>query len=204
VSQQAAAPVLAERPEIKRSTDSQDLVSSTTDASIDSPKILVLDEIEPMDYLEAEIRKVDQVLSKEFARNESPSIGAHLVLNIIDLFTIALSCSPFLALVLITNGSLESSETRIAMGGIIALVAFSYLALTQALCGKTFGMMITGTRILEARTLEHPTVQRALIRSAGYFLAAAPALLGILWAAGDRKRRGWQDLIAGTIVAHDF
>jgi len=204
VSQLAAAPPMTEQHEVKRSSDAQDLVSSAANSSADSPRILVLDEIEPMDYLEAEIRKVDQVLSKEFAKNDSPSIGTHLVLNLIDMFTIALSCSPFLALVLITNGSLESTETLIAMGGIIVLVAFSYLALTQALCGKTFGMMFTGTRILEARTSEPPSVKQAIMRSAGYFLAAAPALLGILWAAADRKRRGWQDLVAGTIVAHDF
>ena len=204
LSQLAAAPPRTEQLEVKRSIDAQDLVSSITDAPADSPRTLILDEIEPMDYLEAEIRKVDQVLSKEFAKNDSPSIGTHLVLNIIDLFTIALSSVPFVALILISNGSLESIETRIAVGGIIALVAFSYLALTQCLCGKTFGMMITGTRILDARTSEHPSAQRAIIRSAGYFLAVAPALLGIFWAAANRKRRGWQDLIAGTIVAHDF
>jgi uncharacterized RDD family membrane protein YckC len=204
VSPLTAAPLLTEQLEVKHAIDSQDSVASTIVASAESPRILVLDEIEPMDYLEAEIRKVDQALSKEFAKNDSPAIGTHLVLNVIDLFIIALSCSPFLALVLISNGSLETTETRLAMGGIIALVTFLYLALTQCLCGKTFGMMFTGTRILEARTSEPPSVQRALARSAGYFVAAAPALLGILWAAGDRKRRGWQDLIAGTIVVHDY
>jgi uncharacterized RDD family membrane protein YckC len=172
--------------------------------TIESPKVLVLDEIEPMDYLEAEVRKVDQVLSKEFAKNDSPSLITHLVLNIVDLLTVAVSCSPFLAIILITNGSFASPHTRAAMGGVIALVTFLYLALTQCLCGKTFGMMFTGTRILDNRTSEPPSAQRALLRAAGYFIAVAPALLGLLWAAGNRKRRGWQDLIAGTFVAHDF
>ena len=157
-----------------------------------------------MDYLEAEIRKVDRVLSKEFAKNDSPSLGTHMVLNVIDLLTIAVSCSPFLAILLITNGSLASLQTRVAMGAITALVMFMYFALTQCLCGKTFGMMFTGTRILESRSLEPPSAQRALLRSAGYFVAAAPALIGLLWAAFDRKRRGWQDIIAGTFVASDF
>jgi uncharacterized RDD family membrane protein YckC len=198
------APPVIEKLETKPSIDAQDLITSTVEAPTESPRTLVLDEIEPMDYLEAEIRKVDQVLSKEFAKNDSPSIATHLVLNIVDLLAIALSCSPFFAIALISNVSLESIETRVAMGGIMALVAFLYLSLTQCLCGKTFGMMFTGTRILEARTSEPPSAQRALLRSIGYFVAAAPALLGLLWAAGNRKRKGWHDIIAGTIVAHDF
>lgn len=198
------APSITEKIDVKQPIDRFDSIASTAKESVESPKILVLDEIEPMDYLEAEIRKVDQALSKEFAKNESLSLGTHLALNLVDLLTIAVSCSPFLAITLITNGSLASIQTRVAVGAIIALVTFLYLSLTQCLCGKTFGMMFTGTHILETRTSEPPSAQRALLRAAGYFVAAAPALLGVLWVAIDRKRRGWQDLIAGTFVARDF
>jgi uncharacterized RDD family membrane protein YckC len=199
-----AAPSIKERVDVKHSIDSLNSPPPAAKKSVESPRVLVLDEIEPMDYLEAEVRKVDKVLSKEFAKNDSPSIGTHLVLNVIDLLTIAVSCSPFFAIVLITNGNLASLQTRVAAAAIIVMVTFLYLSSTQWLCGKTFGMMFTGTRILDSRTSEPPSAPRALLRTAGYFVAAAPAMLGILWAAGDRKRRGWQDLIAGTFVAHDF
>lgn len=199
-----STPPVTEKAGSKHSADPLDSPLPTVTHSTESPKTIVLDEMEAMDYLEAEVRKVDQVLSKEFAKNDSPSLVTHLVLNVVDLLTIAVSCSPFLAIILITNGTLASLQTRVAMGGIIALVAFLYLSLTQSLCGKTFGMMFTGTRILDDQTSEAPSAQRALLRTAGYFIAAAPALLGLLWAAGNRKRRGWQDFIAGTFVAHDF
>jgi uncharacterized RDD family membrane protein YckC len=203
IAPHVAAP-MTEKVEVKHSGNFFDAPPATAKGPAESPKVLVLDETEPLDYLEAEVRKVDQALSKEFAKNDSPSLGTHVVLNIVDLLTIIVSCSPFLAIILITNGSLGSLQTRVAAGAIIALVAFLYLSLTQCLCGKTFGMMFTGTRILENRTSEPPSASRALLRTAGYFIAAAPALLGILWAAGNPKRRGWQDLVAGTFVAHDF
>ena len=204
VAPRVAAPPVTQKVEVKQSVDFFDAPPPISKGAVESPKILVLDETEPLDYLEAEVRKVDQALSKEFAKNDSPSLVTHLVLNMVDLLTIVVSCSPFLAIILITNGSLASLQTRVAAVAIIAMVAFLYLSMTQCLCGKTFGMMFTGTRILENRTSERPSASRALLRTAGYFIAAAPALLGILWAAGNHKRRGWHDLIAGTFVAHDF
>jgi len=166
--------------------------------------IRVLDEIEPLDYLEAEVRKVDKALGAEFLRNESPSIITHAVIGITDLMAIAVSCSPFLAFVMIANGSFSLAQTRMATGAIVVLIAFFYLVLTQCLCGKTFGMMLTNTRVVDADTFESPSPSQALIRTVGYFVAAAPALAGLLWADFDYKHRGWQDFISRTVVVRDF
>lgn len=166
--------------------------------------LLVYDELEPLDYLEAEVRKVDKALGAEFLRNESPSIFTHAVIGIADLLAVAVSCSPFLAFIRIADGSFSVAQTRLASGAIVVLIAFFYLALTQCLCGRTFGMMLTNTRVVDARAFEAPSPSQALLRTAGYFVAAAPALAGIIWAAFDRKRRGWQDFISGTVVVRDF
>jgi uncharacterized RDD family membrane protein YckC len=166
--------------------------------------MLVYDELEPLDYLEAEVRKVDKALGAEFLRNESPSIFTHAVIGIADLLAVAVSCSPFLAFIRIADGSFSVAQTRLASGAIVVLIAFFYLALTQCLCGRTFGMMLTNTRVVDAQAFEAPSPSQALLRTAGYFVAAAPALAGIIWAAFDRKRRGWQDFISGTVVVRDF
>jgi len=166
--------------------------------------LLVHDELDPLDYLEAEVRKVDRALGAEFLRNESPSIFTHAVIGIADLFAVAISCSPFLAFIRIADGSFSVAHTRLASGAIVVLIAFFYLALTQCLCGRTFGMMLTNTRVVDAQDFEPPSPSQALLRTAGYFVAAAPALAGIIWAAFDRKRRGWQDFISGTVVVRDF
>jgi uncharacterized RDD family membrane protein YckC len=170
----------------------------------ESAPVIILEEIEPLDYLEAEVRKVDKALGAEFLRNESPSIVIHAVIGIVDLIAIAVSCSPFLAIVMIADGALSIGQTRLATGGIIALIAFFYLVLTQGLCGRTFGMMLTNTRVVDSQTFEPPSPSQALLRTIGCFIAAAPALVGILWAAFNNKHRGWQDFISRTLVVRDF
>jgi uncharacterized RDD family membrane protein YckC len=108
------------------------------------------------------------------------------------------------AFIMIADGSFSNGQTRLAAGAIVGMIAFFYLALTQCLCGRTFGMMLTNTRVVDAQAFEAPSPSQALLRTAGYFIAAAPALVGIIWAAFDYKHRGWQDFISGTIVVRDF
>ena len=168
------------------------------------PPIMVLEEIEPLDYLEAEVRKVDKALGSEFLKNESPSIVAHAVICIVDLLAIAVSCSPFVAIVMIVDGSFQITQTRLATGALVAFIALFYLALTQYLGGRTFGMMLTNTRVVDSQTFEAPSPLQVLLRTAGYLIAVAPALIGILWAAFDHKHRGWHDYISRTVVVRDF
>jgi len=167
-------------------------------------KMLVLDEIEPLDYLEAEIRKVDKALGAEFVKNESPSIVTHAVIGVVDLLTIAASCSLFLATMRIADGNFSTPQTRFATAAVVVVITFFYLLLTHRLCGRTFGMMLTNTRVVDALAFDAPTPTQATLRAAGYFVAAAPGMIGILWAAFNQKHRGWQDIISGTVVVRDF
>lgn len=201
-----AEPSLPDRPHVEAqvSTASSVLQTSYADESPALSALPIIDDLEPLDYLEAEVRKVDRSLGAEFLRNESPSIFTHAVIGIVDLLAVAVSCSPFLAFIRIADGSFSISQTRIASGVIVSLIAFLYLALTQCLCGKTFGMMLTNTRVVDARAFEPPSFSQSLMRTAGYFLAAAPALAGLLWAGIDQKHRGWHDFISGTVVVRDF
>ena len=192
------------RAEAAAAPDSTLSQASNSDDVVAPPSLVVYDELEPLDYLEAEVRKVDKALGAEFLRNESPSIFTHAVIGMADLLAVAVSCSPFLAFIRIADGSFSVAHTRLASGAIVVLIAFFYLALTQCLCGRTFGMMLTNTRVVDAQAFEAPSPSQALLRTAGYFVAAAPALAGIIWAAFDRKRRGWQDFISGTVVVRDF
>jgi uncharacterized RDD family membrane protein YckC len=167
--------------------------------------IRILDEDEPLDYLQAEIRKIDRKRAEEeFAHNESPSLGIHAVIAVVDLLTIAVSSVPFLVVIRIMDGTLGDGRTEIAAGLIVLLVSFFYLAVTQCLSGKTFGMMMTNTRVVDVYTFEAPSGQRLLLRTIGYFVAIAPATLGLVWIAFNRYRRGWHDVISGTRVVRDF
>ena len=165
---------------------------------------LTIDEIEPVDYLEAEIRKVDRALTAELYRDDRPSRITHLFMGAVDLGVIALSALPFLALIGLYNGDFGLPQTRYASLAIALMIAFFYLALTQSLCGRTFGMMLTSTRIIESDTGEQVSAPRAILRTVGCFMAAAPAGIGLLWAAFSPQRRGWQDYLAGTRIISDF
>jgi len=67
-------------------------------------------------------------------------------------------------------------------------------------CGATPGKIALGLRIVDAATGEPPTLGRLALRFAGYFVSAAPLYLGFLWAAVDRRKQGWHDKIARTVV----
>ncbi|MCI0491229.1 MAG: RDD family protein [Blastocatellia bacterium] len=178
---------------------------ATSDTAIDDPlPSTALEEIEPCDYLEAEVRKFGHLLvADESEATEIPPRSVHFTITFIDLFVIAASSTPFLALVEILNGDFADSATWISSAMIVLLVAFFYLAITQCLCGKTFGMMLTNTRVVEAKTQEPPTVARALLRAAAYF-ADLPFLVGLLWPLTNRRHRGLQDYLSGTLVARDY
>jgi uncharacterized RDD family membrane protein YckC len=206
-----ARPILSAEPkssaELKSSAEPKppaepvEIVDRIEDITL-RESVIVLDEVEPLDYLAAEINKV--AAGDEFAHNESPSLYTHVVIGLTDLLTIALSCAPFLALIEIVNGNYAEGRTRMAIVVVILVVSSFYLALTQSLCGKTFGMMLTNTRLVTAQNFEPITPGRAVLRTFGYFVAFAPAMIGLLWPALNHKRRAWQDYIAGTLVARDF
>jgi uncharacterized RDD family membrane protein YckC len=69
-------------------------------------------------------------------------------------------------------------------------------------CGATPGKLALGLRIVDASTGEPPSTARLVIRFFAYLVSAFPLYLGFLWAAVDRRKQGWHDKIAGTIVVN--
>lgn len=66
----------------------------------------------------------------------------------------------------------------------------------------TPGKMLFGLKIVDAETGGKPTPTRLLIRYLAYYLSAIPLGLGFLWIAFDKRKQGWHDKIAGTLVIH--
>jgi uncharacterized RDD family membrane protein YckC len=67
-------------------------------------------------------------------------------------------------------------------------------------CGATPGKSALALRIVDARTGGAPSLVQLIVRFLGYFVSALPLYLGFLWAAVDRRKQGWHDKIARTIV----
>ncbi|MDR2638719.1 MAG: RDD family protein, partial [Helicobacteraceae bacterium] len=64
----------------------------------------------------------------------------------------------------------------------------------------TPGKMAFGAKIVDAKTLGEPSVGQYIGRYLAYILSAIPLGLGFIWVAFDEKKRGWHDMLAGTLV----
>ena len=69
-------------------------------------------------------------------------------------------------------------------------------------CGATPGKLALDLKIVDAQTGAAPTTGRLVLRLLCYLVSALPLYLGFLWIAVDRRKQGWHDKIAGTVVIH--
>jgi uncharacterized RDD family membrane protein YckC len=67
----------------------------------------------------------------------------------------------------------------------------------------TPGKMVLGLRIVDATTGGKPSNGQLIGRYLGYYVSTIPLLLGIFWVAVDRRKQGWHDKLAGTVVVKD-
>jgi uncharacterized RDD family membrane protein YckC len=67
-------------------------------------------------------------------------------------------------------------------------------------CGATPGKIALAVKIVDARTGQAPSILQLIVRFLAYFVSALPLYLGFLWAAVDRRKQGWHDKIARTVV----
>ena len=163
-----------------------------------------LDEDHCLDYLDAEVERVDRKLHELMGEKEGVGFGTHLMINLVDLLVIGLSCSPFLGLIMLIDGRLEDARIQQVATAIVLLISAFYLLLTQLFSNRTFGMMLTRTRLVASSTSEQPTPAMILTRTAGYALSVAVALLGFFWIAVDAQRRSLHDRISGTMIVTDI
>lgn len=64
----------------------------------------------------------------------------------------------------------------------------------------TPGKMVIGAIIVDAKTFGRPSTTQLIIRYLAYFISMLPLMLGFIWVAFDRRKQGWHDKLAGTVV----
>ena len=64
----------------------------------------------------------------------------------------------------------------------------------------TPGKMVISAEIVDAKTLGKPSTGQLIVRYIGYYLSSLIFCLGFLWVAFDKRKQGWHDKIAGTVV----
>ncbi len=65
---------------------------------------------------------------------------------------------------------------------------------------STPGKWLLKMRIVDDETFCKPSPSQSLKRYAGYMLSMIPFTLGFAWVMFDKKKRGWHDMVANTVV----
>ena len=89
--------------------------------------------------------------------------------------------------------------------GIIAYVAAAlflllYFPYFWQKSGQTPGMKLMGVKVVRDADGGPIGWGPALLRLVGYYVSAAVFYIGYIWIFIDKRKRGWHDLIAGTVV----
>ena len=77
-----------------------------------------------------------------------------------------------------------------------AVAVIAFWMVKQATPGK----MAVSTKIVDAESGDAASTGQLIGRYFAYFAATIPLGLGILWVAFDKKKQGWHDKLAGTVV----
>ena len=64
----------------------------------------------------------------------------------------------------------------------------------------TPGKMAIHARIVDAKTGGKPSTGQLIGRYLGYYVSVIPLMLGIIWVGIDKRKQGWHDKLAGTVV----
>jgi uncharacterized RDD family membrane protein YckC len=84
--------------------------------------------------------------------------------------------------------------------GLLQLASILYFVGFWAWRGQTPGMMLLGLRIARDADGTPPGLGRSILRYIGFFISALVLFIGFIWIAFDRRKQGWHDKIAGTVV----
>jgi uncharacterized RDD family membrane protein YckC len=76
---------------------------------------------------------------------------------------------------------------------ILVLVLWQYTSTTP---GKAFFQV----KIVDADTFKKPTKKQFFIRNISYYVSMLPLFLGFFWIIWDKKKQGWHDKLAHTVV----
>jgi uncharacterized RDD family membrane protein YckC len=80
------------------------------------------------------------------------------------------------------------------------LIPFILVMILWNLTASSPGKMLFKMKIVDAETLQPVSAGRLLLRYVGYFFSIFSMGLGFLWVIWDKKRQGFHDKMAKTVV----
>jgi uncharacterized RDD family membrane protein YckC len=124
--------------------------------------------------------------------------GARLVAYIIDIIV---NIVAIFALIIVA-GILVFILPILAIAPILGVIIIPvlYFPYYWQKSGQTPGMRRTGIKVVRDSDGGPVSWGSALLRLVGYWVSGAVVYLGYIWIFIDKRKRGWHDLIAGTVV----
>ncbi len=84
--------------------------------------------------------------------------------------------------------------------GISGLVGIVYFVGLWGTTGQTIGMMPFNLRVVSNTDGGKITWASSILRFVGLIVAFLVIFIGVIWVAFDSRKRGWHDMIGGTVV----
>ena len=136
--------------------------------------------------------------------DESPEyVGfwARVLAALIDSILIAIATAPLLYTI---YGAGYWNSGDLIQGGWDFLLSWLFpiaaVILFWTYKSATPGKMAISAVIVDARTGGRPSIGQWIGRYFAYIIAFVPLGLGVLWVAFDRRKQGWHDKLAKTVV----
>ena len=123
---------------------------------------------------------------------------------IIDSILLALVLAPIM--VAIYGPEQLQAMAHAGHGGGMVAVLFNYLVPAIVIIvfwvyrSATPGKTLFRLEIVDAKTGAQPSTGQFIGRYLGYYVSIIPLLRGIIWVAVDKRKQGFHDKLAGTVV----
>lgn len=125
---------------------------------------------------------------------------------LIDTVFFMIILAPLLTLIYGTQywANAMDPNGQLSMGTADLILNYVFPALAVILFwiyrSATPGKIITKVKIVDAKTGGKPSVGQLIGRYLGYYVSLFSLGFGILWVAFDKRKQGWHDKLAGTLV----
>ena len=124
---------------------------------------------------------------------------------VLVLVIVALFGQDIMAMMAMADGSAQGAPGAAPASGAVSLLVQLLLPAVLIIGfwiwkAATPGKMLFSAEIVDAKTLGKPSTGQLIVRYIGYFISAIVFCLGFLWVAFDKRKQGWHDKIAGTLV----
>jgi uncharacterized RDD family membrane protein YckC len=90
--------------------------------------------------------------------------------------------------------------TKFLFALVVFAIWFTYCLLLWSKKQATIGKMAIHAKIIDAKTGGKPSTRQFVGRCFAMCLSGIVFCLGFLWIAFDKRKRGWHDMLAGTLV----